>query len=399
MPRRFINAIVAIAPTSSALTDAIEHARRLVAGEQVQKERQRSEGYQLIKRQLEHYLTTTDRAVRRQTCRAFTTVIVGDHAYSLPEQYQFPTDEALGPTSGGQAKLREFLETHELLYREGEALDPYVLLTWVLPGATPLPDHDGVWTAKAVHERLLATSGLRLIPREKFVLDTIRKAVMEGKLVLRTEEGEVYHGESRVFGPPGARRRTTGRPPLGFPLTDQTLVALPESAAASEWLAEDRPQARADGERGELPEPPPPPPPSEAVGIATSWETAIRLADEGRPLRELMLVISRPEMARAALQALPILGAPDVTLRVTVTGTLRGGGEAGLKVSGVKPSHPMKPLEVAATLVHASEHASYEAALTLRFAEGHVVAGGTLQEAARLAGEVAVRAQFGEAPS
>ncbi|MCS6803451.1 MAG: DUF499 domain-containing protein, partial [Dehalococcoidia bacterium] len=388
MPRRFTNAIVAIAPAGSALSDAIERARRLIAAERVREERQRRDDYHLVKRQLEHYLTEAERTLRREACRAFTSVVVGEHVYQLPAQYQFPTDEPLRPLTGGQSKLREFLEHHELLYREDDALDPFVLLSNVLPGATPQPDQPGVWTAKAVHERLLASPGLRLILNDKFVLTTLRKAVMEGKLVLRISDGTAYHGTSRVAGPPEARRRMTGAPPLSFPLTDETLVALPDSDAARAWLAESAPVPGETGAAAGGFVPPPPPP---AVGAANNWEEAARLADEGRPLRTLKLVASRPEVAQAMLGVLPVLGATESLLSVTVSGQLRGGGQAAFRVEGVKPSHPTKPLEVARALFSASEDASYEATLALRFDDGSIVTSETVRTAAAAAGDATVR--------
>jgi hypothetical protein len=62
------------------------------------------------------------------------------------------------------------------------------------------------------------------------------------------------------------------------------------------------------------------------------------------------------------------LGADTLSLSVNVGGQLKDSGTINFAASGLKPTHPTKPLTVAQTLFNAmAEGATYEAVLTLDF--------------------------------
>src|SRR5206468_1293884 len=131
----------------------------------------------------------------------------------------------------------------------------------VLPGATPLPDQPGVYTARAVHERALGAPRLRLLPDGSVVRQTILKSVTAGKAVVRlTNDGRAYDSKGCVEGPEGRRRRVPGDLTT-FALDDSVYVTRSDSSYGEAWVKEDKLEyKKREGE----PKPPPP-----AVGPET----------------------------------------------------------------------------------------------------------------------------------
>lgn len=261
-------------------------------------------------------------------------------------------------------------------------------------------DQPGVYTAKAVHERFLRAPGLRLLAKPDVVRDTIKKALAQGKIVVRVDDGigfRAYDARGCVEGPPGNRRRSTAILST-FALHDNVLVTLPTTPYATEWLKEDAGEGKTGNGPGPGPWPPPLPlPPSQVT--AETWEHAIAYAAE-RPLAELRLVATRPADAAKLLGLAQPFGATALRLDVKVGGPLKDGGHAHLSIAGVKPAHPTKPLEMARTLHTAmGDAALYEAALTLSFdGAGPANVGGLLEQArADAPADLGVRATFGPA--
>ena len=125
-----------------------------------------------------------------------------------------------------------------MIYGPQDALDVDRFLSEVLPGAVPQLDPPGSFTARAIYERFLAASGLRLVPRI-VVRETLRKALTDGKIVVRfSSDGRVYDAKGCVEGPVGQRRRTSEKV-TGLPLSDEVLVTTTGSEAAKAWLKED----------------------------------------------------------------------------------------------------------------------------------------------------------------
>jgi hypothetical protein len=393
IPRAFQNAIVAIAPTPSLYSGALDQAQRLKAAEAIESEAKGESG-KMIREQLQRIKPQIEKQFKLQTRRCFDRVVLARNTYGLEEQYQVPEDQILQGAKG-QECLRKFLNAKNLVYQPGDAIDVDRFLTKILPGTVPIPDMPQTYTAKAIHERFLGSAGLRLIPDHSVVRQTILKALSAGKVVVRLPSGQAYDAAGCVEGPEGYRRRSSGTlSPL--PLQNDVYVTTADSPVATKWLQEDAPAPIPGGSPG--PVPPPPPPPPNRVD-ATTWEKAVEFAGE-RPLIELRLIASTPTAAATLAPHIQPLGANSISLSVSVNGVLKDGGEMNFAANDVKPSHPVKPLSVAQMIFNALNEASkYQAVLRLGFEESGRTdmqdALQTLQEA--IPDGVTVRATFGKA--
>jgi len=364
IPRRFQNAILAVTATPSAFNAAIDKAQRLLAAEALERDHRSGEANKLVREQLKRIMPELQKQFRVQTCRAFDRVVfAGGISYPIEEQFQVPEEQIL-QRAHGQSSLRKFLDSKNLIYQPGDALDVGRFLKDVLPGATPIPDRAEVYTARSVHERFLGAPGLRLIPDGGIVRQTIMKALEQGKIIIRLSDGRVYDGKGCVEGTEGKRRRLPGTLTT-FPLDDTVWVTTPGVKYGYQWT-EESPEVKEKGVEGE-PKPKPPRPPDRVT--ATAWEKILEYGKE-RPLVNLHLVADKPGAAATlATLALP-LGADNLTLSITVGGTLKEGGTINFAVNDLKPNHPTKPLQIAQTLYNAlGAAASYEADLTLHFGQ------------------------------
>lgn len=371
IPRRFQNAIVAVAPSASALDAAVERARRLLAAEAIERDNRTGESGKLIREQLQRLKPELQKQFRIQACRAFNRVVIAAggskgggksqiSSYELEEQFQVPEDKILQHAQG-QACLRKFLDEKGLIYQPGNALDVGRFLRDVLPGATPLPDKPEVYTAKAIHERFLSARGLRLLPNGEVVRETLKRGVSEGKLVVQLPNGRAYDQNGFVEGSEGRRRRFPGTL-AGFQLSDEVLVTTVRSEYGAAITKEDAD----DGGGGTVSLPPPPP--HEGRTIASDWEKAIELASE-RPLLELHLIAASPDAASSLAMLAQPFGANTLSLSVTVTGEVRDGGHMNFAANDIKPTHPAKPLEIARTIFASlsTGASNYQVDLRLRF--------------------------------
>ena len=112
MPRRFRNAILAIAPDSAQLEQAVQAARRALAAEELRKEEGTGPGAgHDARRQLDELADRYGRQAEFQTVRAYTRVIrQGVAPVSISEEYLVDNVSALqGPD--GQQRLKRFLTT------------------------------------------------------------------------------------------------------------------------------------------------------------------------------------------------------------------------------------------------------------------------------------------------
>jgi hypothetical protein len=393
VPRRYQNAMVAVTATTATFRNAVQRAQGLVAAEQIEKDYRTGEQGKQIREQLGRLKPELEKQFRVQTRRAFDRVVLaGGQVYSIDESFQGPDEEILRAPRG-QAALRRFLDDKELIYKQTDALDPTRFVRDVLPGTVPVSGTQGVYTAKAVYERLLAAPGLRLVPDGEVVRRSIVRAVDEGKLVLKTPDGRAYDKRGMVDGGPGRRTRRPGRP-AGFPLSDEVLVATADALPAREWLAEDAPTAP-----GAEPPRPVQPPPEPSRAVASTWEQAIALAAD-RPLQELRLSASTPAGATQLTRLAQPFGADSLTLSISTGGELRTGGTMYFNAESVKPTHPVQPLETAQRVANSLiEGQSYEATLILSFgSEGRVGLVSALKQAEEAAPEdIAIAATFGPA--
>lgn len=363
-PRRFRNAIVAVAPNPDAFQNALERAKRLIAAEQIKKDARHGDSGALVREQLARLEPSLAREFKLQTCRAFDTVVRADGvAGRFEEKYQVSDEDILSKPQG-QRCLRSFLEDKELLYKAGQALDPDRFVKIVLTGTTPIPDQPDVYRLSDVHERFLAAPGLRLVPDASVVKQTVLRSVEQGKAVVRAADGVAYDKTGAVTGAPGQRRRIQGETP-SFGLREDELITRADSTTAKDWLKVDA--AKEPGKVKETGPQPFPPPAEPDTVIATSWQDIIKHA-ETRPLLTLELNAGTPTVAETlAGIALP-LGADELTLEVTVSGELKSGGTASFEVRGVKQNNPIKPMDSARTLFNAmQESMTYGAQLRLKF--------------------------------
>ena len=364
IPRRFRNAILAVTATPSALISAIERSQRLMAAESIEKEYKSGEAGKLIRDQLQKIKPELQKQLRIQTCRAFDRVVfTGGLSYPIEEKYQV-SDEQILQRAQGQSCLRRYLEEKSLIYIPGEVLDVGRFLKDVLPGATPLADQPGVYTARAVHERFLSAPGLRIIPDGAIVRQTLLKAVAERKIVIKLSDGRAYDKNGCVEGPEGRRRRIPGTL-AALPLDDAVLIARQDNEIASIWVKEDKPgqQIPKKGVEGV------PPPPEQSRVQASTWAKVIEYA-KIRPLLELELIASSPVSAQSLLALAQPLGAETIMLSVSVDGALKDGGMAYFRMENVKPTHSLKPLDIGQRVYTATrEGGSYETILALGFGE------------------------------
>lgn len=390
--RRFINAMVAVAPTDAAYRAAVQRAQSLMAAEELEREYRTGDSGAMIREQLKRLRPELEKQFRVQARRAFDRVVLADGgAYSIDETFQ-GGDEQILKAPQGQQVLRRFLEDKELIFGATDALDPKLLVQKYLKGAVPVSGETDVWTASAVHERLLSAPGLRLVPDEELTRRTLLRGVRDGQLVLRLSDSTSYDRDGMVEGPAGGRRRVTDGSLHTLALADDVLVALPGAPAVAAWIAVD--STSSSGPSG--PRPPAPPPPALAGDLVTADLAKAVDAAGSRPLTQLILSARTTVGAKLLSQLAQPFGASSITLGVSVAGEVKGGGTMGLNIEGVKHNHPVKPLDVATAIANSlTSSESFEASLTLEFEPGLLMAGGHLQALADRGEGLRVSCRFG----
>ncbi len=366
IPRRFINAILAVTANRPALYAAIERAQRLMAADEIEREHKQEDSSKQLREQLRKIQPDLRKQFRIQTCRAFDRVVfAGGACHPIEEKYLGSEDEILQKPAG-QKLLRTYLDEKGLIYQVNDSLDVDRFMKEVLPGATPLPDAPGVYTAKAIHERFLSAPGLRLLGEISLVRQTLLKALHEGQISIRLADGRAYDSQGCVEGPVGKRRRIQ-TPLHQVPLDDTVWITPANSETAREWLREDTIEKKPKTGDKDQPVPPPPPPPVTSGITVLDWDGVLKQAPQ-RPLLTLDLTARSPATAHALSTLAQPLGAETISLTVTVSGTLRDGGMLNFTMNHVKPTHPTKPLTLSQTFFNAlQEGSTYEVSLSLDF--------------------------------
>ena len=399
MPRRYRNAIVAVAPTPDAYAEAIERAQRLLAVEQIEKEL-RGESHRIARDQLARLKPEYQKQFRLQVIRAFDRVIrAGAESKRLTDTIQTSDDNVLRQQVG-QAVLTKFLEDNKQVYGPTEELDSDLFVGKVLASATPVVGTTDTYTAKAIHEQLLAASGLRLVRDGGVVRRSILRAVRDGKVVVRVGD-RAYDARGSVAGPPGNRQRDAAALDT-VSLDEATLVAEAESTSARAWLQVKAPPEAGhpsgkctDGAGPYVVTPPPRvAPPATPV---TVYDAAL-LAEHARtrPLLKLSLGVASPDAARRVLALASPLNAESLAWDISVSGSDSGGVWLSFSVRDAKPNHGIKPLETAAMVSRVlGEGATYDAKLALDFGAGRSGLADALEAlAARLPADTQVFAEF-----
>ncbi len=392
--RRFINALVAVAPTDAAYRAAVQRAQSLMAAEELEREYRTGDSGVLIREQLKRLKPELEKQFRVQARRAFDRVVLADgSAYAIDETFQGGDDQILKAPQGQQV-LRRFLEDKALIFGATDALDPKLLVQKYLKGAVPVSGETDVWTASAVHERLLSAPGLRLVPDDELTRRTLLRGVRDGQLVLRVGDGRAYDRDGVVEGPTGERRRVKDGTLNTLALSDDVLVALPSAPAVAGWTAVD--SAPSGGSSGTQPVAPPPPPSAPAGDLVTADITKAVEASASRPLTQLVLTARTTAGAKLLSQLAQPFGASSISLNVSVAGEVKGGGTMGLNIEGVKHTHPVKPLDVATAIANSlTSSDSFEASLTLEFDAGLLMAGDHLKALANRGDDFRVSCRFG----
>ncbi len=361
LPRRFINAIVALAPMPERLNEAIAHARRFIAAERVRQEYQQAEKERATREQIERILPALRKRFQAASIAAFDTVVLASGVIGRIEAAYQVGEESIQQFIG-QQELKKFLQDKGLLYDRMDALDPALLLK-LLSGATPLPNNPEVYTARALHERLLSAPELRLIPDESFVRSTLRKALEKGVIVLKTEEGAAYDNMGMVK--EGVRRE--GASPYSLPINDGVLVTRADSAAASQWLMlrQSEPAETATPQT-DVPSAPHP------TQVHNLEEAIRRIGDPQTAIECITLRISRPELEDVVFGAIQELSPKCLRMSVQLSGRGGDGVTVNFMATGV-PSlqHPTKPHEVAKRLYRALPDGvdNYRLEVEMRFAD------------------------------
>jgi hypothetical protein len=378
-PRQFRNAILAVAPDQAGLDKALQRVQRLMAAEAIEAETASSEAGKLAREQLKKQMPELRRAARLDAARAFSRLAMQDGAV-LPIDERFLTPEGTDPLRlpSGQDAVRAFVEDRKLVYPADEALHPDRFIERVFNGAVALPDQPELRTTSSLKRRFLSAPEMKLVADPSVVRNSILRAVKEGRLVVRQEDGTAFDKDGAVYTVNGMRQRDSARKLLTLPMDEATQVAAAGSAAATEWL-----KIAGFGERPPKPEelPIPPPPPKGAGATGTSDPAvAAELADRRRLLS---LRIDCPSAAEAQklLGAVQPLGAHDVLIDAEVVGPMKDGGEISFVVAKTKVSAAIKPLTLAQTLGNAlAPGGSITVSITLSFgADGKADLGALLR--------------------
>lgn len=349
--RTYRNAILAVAPDTNGLEKAIQRIQRLMAAEAIEAEQTNSEGGKLAREQLKKQIPELRKATRLEAARAFNRLVFADGAVlTIDERFITPPDTPPMQLPSGQDAVKAFVEDRKLIYGDTDSLFPDRFLELVFSGAVPLADEPEARSAAALHRRFLSAQGLRLVPNATVVRASILRAVADGKLAVRQEDGTAFDAKGAVYTTNGHRRRDEGRKLTTLPMDEATRVAEAGSATAQGWLKE-------SGAQEPLPPPgslpiPPPPPKGAGPTSTTDTEVASGYADK-RNLLSLRITCLTAADAQKALGAASPLGATDITIEAELTGDMKDGGKLAFSVAETKVAAAIKPLTMAQTLGNA----------------------------------------------
>ena len=350
-PRSYRNAILAVAPDPIGLEKAIQRIQRLMAAEAIEAEQANTEGGKLAREQLKKQIPELRKATRLEAARTFNRLVLADGSVlTIDERFLTPPETPPMQLPSGQEAVKAFVEDRKLLYADTDSLFPDRFLELVFRGATPSAEQPEARSAAALYRRFLSAQGLRLVPNASVVRASILRAVADGKLVVRQEDGTAFDAKGAVFTMGGHRRRDEGRKLTTLPMDEATLVAEAGSAAAQNWLKETGAQEPA-APIGTLPLPPPPPKGSGPTSTMDT-EAAAAYADK-RSLLVLRLTCLSAADAQRALGAASGLGAADITVEADLAGEMKDGGKLRFTVEEARVSAAIKPLTMAQMLGNA----------------------------------------------
>ncbi|PZW41844.1 putative AAA+ superfamily ATPase [Humitalea rosea] len=349
--RTYRNAILAVAPDANGLEKAIQRIQRLMAAEAIEAEQTSSEGGKLAREQLKKQIPELRKATRLEAARAFNRLVLADGAgLTIDERFIAPPDTPPMQLPSGQDAVKAFVEDRKLIYGDTDSLFPDRFVELVFSGAVPLTDEPDARAASALQKRFLSAQGLRLVPNASVIRSSILRAVTDGKLVVRQEDGTAFDDKGAVYTTNGHRRRDDGRKLTTLPMDDATRVAETSSATGKEWL-------KVSGAQEAMPKPgglplPPPPPKNAGATSTTDTEVASTYGDK-RALLSLRITCLTAADAQKALGAASPLGAAEITIEAELTGDMKDGGKLTFSVAETKVAAAIKPLTMAQTLGNA----------------------------------------------
>ncbi|MGH7120495.1 MAG: DUF499 domain-containing protein, partial [Acetobacteraceae bacterium] len=211
--RTYRNAIMAIAPDASGLEKSIQRMQRLMAAEAIENETPNSEAGKLAHEQLKKQRPELVKALRLEAARTFTRLVLADGAVlTIDERFVVPPEASPLKLPSGQDAVRGFVEDRKLIWGPTDSLDPDLFVERVFKGAVPAPDRPEARTTAALHKRFLAVQGLRLVGDPSVIRASILRAVEQGRLAVRWEDGTAFDKDGAVVdGPNKIRRRDAGR--------------------------------------------------------------------------------------------------------------------------------------------------------------------------------------------
>ena len=348
--RTYRNAILAVAPDANGVEKAIQRIQRLMAAEAIEAEQTNSEGGKLAREQLKKQVPELRKATRLEAARAFNRLVLADGAVlTIDERFITPPDTPPMQLPSGQDAVKAFVEDRKLIYGDTDSLFPDRFVELVFSGAVPLADEPEARSAAALQRRFLSAQGLRLVPNATVVRASILRAVADGKLAVRQEDGTAFDATCAVYTSNGHRRRDEGRKLTTLPMDEVTRIALATSDTAKQWLKIEG--AAQPAPPGPLPIPPPPP---KGAGPTTTTDTEIAsgFADK-RKLITLRINCLSAADAQKALGAASPLGAAEIAIEADLTGDMKDGGKLTFSVAETKVASAIKPLTMAQTLGNA----------------------------------------------
>lgn len=348
--RAYRNAIIAVAPDAAGLEKAIQRIQRLKAAEDIEAEVRGTEAGKLAQEQLKKQKPELIKAARLEAARAFNRLVMADGSVmTIDERFIAPPDASPLQLPSGQDAVRAFLNDRKLIYRAEDSLDTPYFIERVFNGAVPVTGSPEARTTAGLQKRFLAAQGLKLVSEPSVIRASILRAVTEGKLVVRQEDGTAFDKDGAVYNSNNIRQREKGRKLTTLPMDEATLVAEMGSEIAASWL-----KTTAGGFGEAKPGEPLPPPPPKGGGstMTTDIEEAGQLADKRR-LQSLRVVCLSAADAQKVLGAAAPLGAATVVIEAELTGEMKDGGKLAFSVADAKVSAAIKPLTMAQTFGNA----------------------------------------------
>jgi hypothetical protein len=130
------------------------------------------------------------KALRLEAARTFNRLALGDETVlTIDERFIVPPEASPLRLPSGQDAVRAFVEDRNRIYGPDDSLDPGLFVERVFNGAVPVNEQPEARTTAALQKRFLAAQGLPLVSDPSVIRASILRAVEQGRLVVRLEDG------------------------------------------------------------------------------------------------------------------------------------------------------------------------------------------------------------------